>query len=107
MDKIKLLVLLVAICLVVLSVMYLYKKAVGGKNQEKPDERTQDNQLIETIRVEKRYDYQEDPDEEGECGDAVPLDDAEGLFDKDKTPKDRKTLIDIMQKQGFKVRKGK
>ena len=105
MDKIKLLFLLVAMCLVVLSAMYLNRKLFGSRTTEKPVDKTQDNQLIDTIKVEKRYDYAEDPDEEGECGDAFPLDDAEGLFDRSKTPGDRQKLADFMQRQGFKVRR--
>lgn len=71
----------------------------------KPQEPAETHQLIETIRVPRREPYMEDPDEEGECGDAMPLEDMEGLFDPDKAPQDKQTLVDILQKQGFNIKR--
>ena len=91
-----------ALCIAALLALTLRQRL--GKSRKAPaDGNAQDCQLIDTIRVPGREEYVEDPDEEGECGDSLPLDDAAGLFDPGKTPQDKQTLIDIMRKQGFNV----
>jgi hypothetical protein len=97
------LALMMIVLLLVAFVIWDTIKEKRCKKQVKKDSGSY--QLTETIKVPKPYDYAEDPDTEEECGDSMPLDDAEGLFDTSRSPSDKLKLIDIMSREGLKVNK--
>lgn len=99
--------IVVACCLMIIAVVivliYFYKKMSAGK-PGKTEEPSAGQGLIQTIKVPMRRQYQEDPDEESECGDTFPLEDADGLFDPDRPKKERQALAEQLMGQGFKVK---
>ena len=88
----------IAICgTLVAVVIWLVLMAIRGRKSKKAGSNETDGDdisLIETQFVPKRKPYEEDPDEESECGDMLPLEDAEGLFDPQRPKKERLALAE-------------
>lgn len=97
----------IAICgTLVAVVIWLVLMAIRGRKSKKAGFNETDGDdisLIETQFVPKRKPYEEDPDEESECGDMLPLEDAEGLFDPQRPKKARLALAERIKEEGFKV----
>ena len=96
----------IAICgTLVAVVIWLVLMAIRGRKSKKAGSNETDGDdisLIETQFVPKRKPYEEDPDEESECGDMLPLEDAEGLFDPQRPKKERLALAERIKEEGFK-----
>ena len=97
----------IAACLAgVAATIFLVKSTVHRRKSNKAgsDEgEVDDISLIETEFIPKRKPYEEDPDEESECGDMLPLEDADGLFDPQRPRKERLALVERIREEGFKV----
>ena len=97
----------IAVCVTgIIAAVLMAKSAFHKRKSRKAvtDEGDGDDiSLIETEFIPKRKPYEEDPDEESECGDMLPLEDAEGLFDPQRPKKERLALIERVKEEGFKV----
>ena len=97
----------IAVCVAgIIAAAWLAKSAFHKRKSRKavPDEGDGDDiSLIETEFIPKRKPYEEDPDEESECGDMLPLEDAEGLCDPQRPKKERRARSEKVKGEGFKV----